>query len=80
MVEFETIKKEEVVFGDSKNKFVELARKKAITPEGENIFISLSSGFVTQDGERRYRKSFTVPLDGNVLDFIIENLKDMATE
>ena len=59
MVEFQTIKKEEIIFGENKNKFVELARKKAITPEGENIFISLSSGFLTQEGERRYRKSFT---------------------
>ena len=80
MVEFETIKKEEVVFGDNKNKFVELARKKAITPEGENVFISLSSGFIAQTGERRYRKSFTVPLDEKVLEFITENLKDMAAE
>jgi len=78
MVEFQTIKKEEIIFGENKNKFVELARKKAITPEGENIFISLSSGFLTQEGERRYRKSFTVPIDDDVVGFITKHLKDMT--
>jgi len=78
MVEFQTIKKEEIIFGENKNKFVELARKKAITPEGENVFISLSSGFITQDGEKRYRKSFTVPIDDDVVGFITEHLKDMT--
>ena len=78
MVEFQTIKKEEIIFGENKNKFVELARKKAITPEGENVFISLSSGFLTQEGERRYIKSFTVPIDDDVVDFITKHLKDMT--
>lgn len=73
MVEFETIKSEEIKFGNSK--FIEVARKKAVSETGENTFISLSSGFITQDGEKRYRKSFTVPIDDAVIDFIAENLK-----
>lgn len=73
MVQFETIKSEEIKFGN--NNFLEIARKKAITEEGENIFISVSRGFFTQAGEKRYRKSFTVPVDEAVLDFIVQNLK-----
>lgn len=75
MVEFETIKAEEISYGNQK--FLEVARKKAITEEGENEFISISSGFVTQTGEKRYKKSFTVPIDEKVVDFIAENLRTM---
>lgn len=72
MVEFETLKSEEIKFGNGK--FIEVARKRAISEEGENEFISLSTGFFTTDGEKRYRKSFTVPLDDNVRKFIAENV------
>ena len=75
MVEFETIKSEEIKFGN--NNFLEIARKKAITENGENIFISMSRGFVTVNGDKRYTKSFTVPLDEGVVDFISTKLKDM---
>ena len=75
MVQFETIKAEEIKYG--KNKFLEVARKKAITEEGENTFISISSGFFTQVGEKRYKKSFTVPIDDAVIDFIAEKLKEV---
>jgi hypothetical protein len=75
MVTFEIIKSEEIKFGN--NNFLEIARKKAITEEGENTFISISRGFFTQTGERRYRKSFTVPIDDAVIDFITEKLKEV---
>ncbi len=73
MVTFETIKSEEIKFGN--NNFLEIARKKAIAEDGENEFISISRGFVTQTGERRYRKSFTIPLNDEVIDFVAKNLK-----
>ena len=75
MVKFETIKSEEIKFGN--NNFLEVARKKAITDDGENVFISLSRGFVTQTGEKRYNKSFTVPMDENVIKFVSEKLKEV---
>ncbi|MFA4819344.1 MAG: hypothetical protein WC613_00120 [Candidatus Aenigmatarchaeota archaeon] len=75
MVTFETIKSEEIKFGNSK--FIEIARKKAVSEEGENTFISISSGFFTPDGEKRYRKSFTVPIDESVINFITEKLKEI---
>ena len=74
-VKFETIKGEEIKFGNSK--FLEVARKKAITDEGEREFISISSGFFTNTGEKRYNKSFTVPLDENVIKFVAEKLREV---
>ncbi|MBD3155434.1 MAG: hypothetical protein GF368_02145 [Candidatus Aenigmarchaeota archaeon] len=75
MVEYVTIKGEEVKFG--KNDFIEVARKKAISDSGENEFISISRGFMMLDGSKRYRKSFTVPTDSKVVEFISEKLKEM---
>ena len=76
MVNFETIKSEEIKFGN--NNFLEIAKKKAISDEGENTFLSLSRGFVTPNGEKRYRKSFTVPLDEGVIDFVVHKLKEVS--
>lgn len=73
MVTFETIKSEEIKFGN--NNFLEVARKKAVTEEGENMFISISRGFIAQNGEKRYRKSFSLPIDDAVLDFVADNVK-----
>ena len=78
MVEFETIKSDEIKFKNSK--FIEVARKTAKSEEGENTFISISSGFITPEGEKRYRKSFTVPLDDNVIDFVVKKLKEVSKE
>jgi hypothetical protein len=75
MVEFESIKTEEIKFGN--NNFIEIARKKAVTPEGENEFISLSKGFFTPDGQRRYKRSFALPVDGEVVDFVAAKIKEM---
>ncbi|MBI2232297.1 MAG: hypothetical protein HYU56_00080 [Candidatus Aenigmarchaeota archaeon] len=73
MVTFETLKSEEIKFGN--NNFLEIARKKAISDDGENEFISISRGFITPNGEKRYRKNFTLPLNSEVIDFVVENLK-----
>lgn len=75
MVEFETMKAEEIKFG--KNNFLEIARKKAITEEGENEFIALSRGFFLPDGSRRYKKSITIPDEDKVKDFIVKNIKGL---
>lgn len=76
MVEYVTIKGEEVKFGN--NDFIEVARKKAISESGENEFISISRGFVMMDGSKRYRKSFTVPINEKVVEFISEHIKEMV--
>lgn len=76
MVEFESIKTEEIKFGN--NNFIEVARKKAVTPENENEFISISKGFFTPNGERRYKRSFALPIDAEVVEFVASKIKEMV--
>jgi len=75
MVQFETIKSKEMNIG--KNNFLEVARRKAISDKGENEFLALSRGFLTDNGEKRYLKSFTIPLKEGVLDFVVKSLKEV---
>jgi len=76
MVEFETIKAEEVPFGN--NNFIEVARKRAIAPEGTNEFVAISRGFFAPDGSKRFKKSFTIPDAPEVVDFVCDKIKEMA--
>ena len=76
MVEFKTIKAEEIKFG--RNSFIEIARKVAITDEGENEFISISKGFYMPGDEgKRFRKSISLPNDEEVLVEIAKKLKSI---
>ncbi len=77
MVKFETIKSDEVKFGT--NNFIEIARKKAITEDSENTFLSISRGFVDQNGNRRYRTSVSLPLNQEVVDFVADAIKVMGS-
>ena len=73
MVEFETIKAEIKSFGT--RNFIEVSRKKAKSEKGENEFLSISRGFIAQDGSRRYTKSIALPLDAEMVKFIAETLE-----
>ncbi len=75
MVEFETVKAEEVKFG--KNNFLEVARKKAKSEEGENEFIAISRGFFLPDGTKRFKKSLAIPDDDAIKDFVSKNVKEL---
>ncbi|MBI4017786.1 MAG: hypothetical protein HY366_02475 [Candidatus Aenigmarchaeota archaeon] len=75
MVEFETVVSRDVKFG-SKN-FIEVSKKKAITEEGANEFFSLSRGFYTPEGEKRYKKNFSIPADGKTLEAVIAAFKEV---
>jgi hypothetical protein len=75
MVEFETVKANEKKFGT--NNFIEVARKKAKSDEGENEFIAISRGFFAKNDEsKRYTKSIAIPVDGEMVDFIKDSLTD----
>lgn len=76
MVEFKTLESEEISFGD--DEFLQIARKKAVSEEGEEEFVSLSRGFFTEDGDRRFKSNFSVPGDKEVVDFILATLPAMA--
>ena len=69
MVEFETMKAEEIKFG--KNNFLEIARKKAIVEEGgNNEFISIYRGFFRTDGSKTFKKSIAIPDDESIKKFL----------
>ncbi|MCK5474927.1 MAG: hypothetical protein KAI53_05990 [Candidatus Aenigmarchaeota archaeon] len=74
-VTFQTEKSEEIKFGN--NNFLEVARKKAVTGEGENEFVSISRGFFTPEGEKRFRKSIAMPVEKEVVDGVVDALKKM---
>ncbi len=74
-VEFETIKQEKVKFG--RNNFLEVARKKAVTDEGSNEFISISRGYYLPDGSERFKRSITIPDDPEIKDFVASKIKDL---
>lgn len=75
MVEFETITTKEVKFGN--NKFLEVARKKAKTEEGENEFISVSKGFITQTGQKRFKNALGFPAEKEIIDGLVEALQSI---
>ena len=61
MVEFKTLKSKEVKFG--KNSFIEISKRKVITPVGENEFIALSRGYYFPDKSKRWRASIALPYE-----------------
>ena len=76
MVEFETLKSEEMKFGT--NNFIEIARKVAKAEDGDNEFLQIARGFVLPDGTKRYRKSIAIPSDNEELkEFIAKNIKEL---
>jgi len=75
MVEFETIRAEKKEFG--RNNFIEVARKKARTDDGENEFISVSRGYFLPDGTERFKKSLTIPDDPAIKEFVAEKIKSL---
>ena len=74
-VEFETVSSEKVNFG--RNNFLEIARKRAKTDDGENEFISVSRGYYLPDGSERFKKSLTIPDDEEIRGFVADKIKTM---
>jgi hypothetical protein len=74
-VQFETIRAEKVKFG--RNNFLEVARKRATTPEGTNEFISVSRGYYLPDKTERFKRSVTIPDDPEVRAFVAERIRTM---
>ena len=73
---FKTIKSFEKPYGT--RNFVEVALKE--TNEGENTFFSISKGFTTQTGVKRYKKSLGFQVDGDIQQFLIESLQKLLSE
>jgi hypothetical protein len=71
-VQFETLKAEEVKFG--RNNFIEVARKRATTDQGENEFIAISRGFFLPDGTKKFKRSIAIPDEEDVKKFVSEKI------
>jgi hypothetical protein len=71
MPEYTTIKSDEYKYG---NNFIEVARKKVEEAE----FISLSKGYYTRAGTKKYKNGVGFPADDKALkDFLIKNLQEI---
>ena len=77
MVEFKTVSEKEIKFGN--NKFLEIARKKAIAEDGETEFISISRGFFTPEGDKRFSKgkNVSLPVEKDVISDVVKALTDV---
>lgn len=78
MVEFETVKSDDVRFGE--NEFIEVAVKRALSGEGADTFISFSRGYINEDGDKRYKSNFSVPHDPEVVAAIMDALPGMMEQ
>lgn len=74
-VEFETIASDKITFG--KSNFIEVARKRAVSKDGETEFLSISRGYTLRDGSERYKSSLTIPDDPEVRKFVAERLSSL---
>lgn len=75
MVEYETIESAEITFG--RNNFIEVARKKAISEEGENLFVSISRGYYLEDGSKKWKASIALPTEQEKREEIAELIKNI---
>jgi hypothetical protein len=75
MVQFETVSAEEIKFG--KNNFLEIARKKASSEQGDNEFISISRGFFLPDGTKRFKRSIAIPDDKDIREFVSQKVSEL---
>ena len=75
MVEYETIEAEEIKFG--RNNFIEVARKKAVSEEGENVFISISRGYYLDDGSKKWKASIALPTEDDKREHIADLIKNI---
>lgn len=73
MVEFKTLKAKEIKFGG--NSFIEISKRKVITPVGENEFIAISRGFYLPDKTKRWRSSIALPNEKEKREKIAELIK-----
>ncbi|MGA1848564.1 MAG: hypothetical protein ACMUHB_04410 [Thermoplasmatota archaeon] len=76
MVDFETIEFKNIPFG--KNNFIEVARKRAVLGNGgQTEFVSISRGYFTNNDEKRYKNSVTIPLEEDVRKQIAKHILEI---
>ncbi|MGQ0536250.1 MAG: hypothetical protein ACT4PT_09275 [Methanobacteriota archaeon] len=76
MVSFEVVQGEYKDF--EPNNFLEVARKKAVGDNGRtSTFLSISRGYYTKEGEKRWKASITIPDDPEMVAFILKSLQSL---
>jgi len=75
MVEFKTLKSKEIKFG--KNSFIEISKRRVITPVGENDFIAISRGYYLPDKTKRWRSSIALPNEKEKREQIAKLIKSL---
>ncbi|PNX51759.1 MAG: hypothetical protein BV456_02010 [Thermoplasmata archaeon M8B2D] len=75
MVEFKTLKSKEIKFG--KNSFIEISKRRVITPVGENDFIAISRGYYLPDNTKRWRSSIALPNEKEKREQIAKLIKSL---
>ena len=61
MVEFVTIDEKEVRF--SENNFFEVAKKKAVTEDGDKPFVSITRGYYKDGKDKKFTKAISFPMN-----------------
>ncbi len=74
MVEYNTLKSEEIKYGN--NNFIEVARKEI---DG-NEFISISKGYFLPDGNKRYKGGIGFPDEGDTAVAIAKAIDGMHSD
>lgn len=70
-MEYETIVSEYVDYG--RNKFLEVSKKKVL-PEN-TIFLNISKGYYTPEGEKRYQRGIGFPNEKEIVESLIKKLQ-----
>jgi hypothetical protein len=74
-MEYETIVSEYVDYG--RNKFIEVSRKRVLPDQTE--FLNISKGYYTPDGERRYQRGIGFPVEEEIVNNIIDKLRNVIS-
>jgi hypothetical protein len=74
-MEYETIVSEYVDYG--RNKFLEISKKK-VKPD-ETIFLNISKGFYTPEGDKRYQRGIGFPNEMEIVKNLMEKLLSVAS-
>jgi len=70
-MEYETITSEYVDYG--RNKFIEISKKR-VMPDNA-VFLNISKGYYTPDGEKRYQRGIGFPPEEEIVNGLIEKLQ-----
>lgn len=75
-MKYETIVSEYVDYG--RNKFLEVAKKKVLPDEA--IFLNISKGYYTPEGEKRYQGGLGFPDEKELVENLIKKLQTIVQQ